>query len=56
MLLAFFAKPEHVKALAGTPCGGVFYTSRGWLQLGMQTLGGCPTMPPVPLPAACVSC
>ena len=40
MMLAFFAKPEHVSALVGTPCGGVFYTSHGWMQLGMQTLGG----------------
>lgn len=38
MMLAFFAKPAHVQALVGSPCGGVFYTSRGWLQLGMQTL------------------
>ncbi|GBF97250.1 ammonium transporter [Raphidocelis subcapitata] len=38
MMLALFAKPEHVAALVGTPCGGVFYTRKGWLQLGMQTL------------------
>lgn len=38
MMLAFFAKPEHVSLLVGTPCGGVFYTSMGWLQMGMQTL------------------
>ena len=39
LLLAFFAKPDHVAALSGSPCGGVFYTRRGWLQLGMQALG-----------------
>jgi len=39
MMLALFAKPEHVEALVGTPCGGVFYNKNGWLQLGMQTLG-----------------
>jgi hypothetical protein len=39
MMLAFMAKPSHVGALVGGPCGGVFYTSWGWLQLGMQTLG-----------------
>lgn len=39
ILLAFFAKPEHVMALTGSPCGGVFYSSSGWLQLGLQLLG-----------------
>ncbi len=39
MMLAFFAKPVHVAALVGTPCGGVFYSKTGWSQLGMQTLG-----------------
>ncbi|KAI8471943.1 MAG: putative ammonium transporter [Monoraphidium minutum] len=38
LMLAFFAKPEHVAALAGSECGGVFYTSKGWMQLGMQAL------------------
>jgi Amt family ammonium transporter len=38
LALAFFAKPSHVATLTGSPCGGVFYTRKGWLQLGMQTL------------------
>lgn len=41
MMLALFAKPEHVSSLVASPCGGVFYTHMGWLQLGMQTLGEC---------------
>jgi len=40
MMLALFAKPEHVAAMVGSECGGLFYTRSGWLQLGMQTLGG----------------
>eukprot|EP00878_Enallax_costatus_P002895 GHUV01003089.1.p1 GENE.GHUV01003089.1~~GHUV01003089.1.p1 ORF type:complete len:545 (+),score=169.84 GHUV01003089.1:209-1636(+) len=39
ILLAFFAKPEHVMALTGSPCGGIFYGSTGWLQLGLQLMG-----------------
>lgn len=39
LMLAFVAKPEHVLALTGSPCGGVFYSSTGWLQLGLQLMG-----------------
>lgn len=39
LLLAFVARPSHVELLAGSPCGGIFYTKIGWLQLGMQVLG-----------------
>jgi Amt family ammonium transporter len=39
VMLAFVAKPEHVLALTGSPCGGVFYSSTGWLQLGLQLMG-----------------
>ena len=39
IMLAFVAKPEHVSLLIPTgSCGGVFYTSSGWVQLGMQVL------------------
>lgn len=41
LMLAFVAKPEHVLALTGSPCGGVFYSSTGWLQLGLQLMGEC---------------
>jgi len=40
LLLAFVARPSHVELLTGSPCGGIFYTKLGWLQLGMQVLGG----------------
>lgn len=39
LLLAFVARPSHVELLTGSPCGGIFYTKLGWLQLGMQVLG-----------------
>lgn len=39
ILVAFVAKPAHVAALTGTSCGGIFYTSAGWMQLAMQLLG-----------------
>eukprot|EP00877_Chromochloris_zofingiensis_P005647 jgi/Chrzof1/15083/Cz09g26170.t1 len=38
ILVAFVAKPAHVAALTGTSCGGIFYTSAGWMQLAMQLL------------------
>jgi len=41
ILVAFVAKPEHVLVLTGSTCGGLFYTSSGWLQLGLQLLGEC---------------
>lgn len=41
LLLAFVAQPEYVKEMTGTECGGVFFTSSGWLQLGMQVCGIC---------------
>lgn len=39
LLLAFVARPPHVELLTNSPCGGIFYTRLGWLQLGMQALG-----------------
>lgn len=39
LLLAFVARPPHVQLLTHSPCGGIFYTRLGWMQLGMQTLG-----------------
>jgi hypothetical protein len=39
LLLAFVARPPHVQLLTNSPCGGIFYTRLGWMQLGMQTLG-----------------
>jgi Amt family ammonium transporter len=39
ILVAFVAKPEHVLVLTGSTCGGLFYSSSGWLQLGLQLLG-----------------
>lgn len=40
LLLAFVSRPAHVELLVGSGgCGGIFYTSTGWLQLGMQVLG-----------------
>lgn len=39
LLLAFVARPQHVQLLTDSPCGGIFYTRLGWMQLGMQTLG-----------------
>lgn len=42
LLVAFVSRPSHVDLLTGSPCGGIFYTSMGWLQLGMQVLGKFP--------------
>jgi ammonia channel protein AmtB len=42
LLLAFVARPSHVQLLTNSPCGGIFYTRLGWLQLGMQVLGEAP--------------
>ena len=46
VLLGFMAQPEHVAALTGSPCGGLFYmkggdSHLGWTQLGMQLMGEC---------------
>ena len=43
VLLGFMAQPDHVAALTGSPCGGLFYmrgdSRLGWTQLGMQLMG-----------------
>jgi ammonia channel protein AmtB len=39
LLVAIVAKPAHVAALTGSSCGGVLYSSDGWLQLGVQAMG-----------------
>lgn len=39
IMVAFVANPKHVYALTGTPCGGIFYGSSGWVQLGLQLMG-----------------
>jgi hypothetical protein len=49
LALAFFAKPEHVLAMAGSECSGIFYSSSGWTLLGIQLLGARPGRPRRPL-------
>ncbi|WIA19506.1 hypothetical protein OEZ85_004117 [Tetradesmus obliquus] len=38
LLLSFMAKPHHVALLTGGSCGGLFYSTAGWAQLGIQVL------------------
>jgi Amt family ammonium transporter len=43
LAVAFFAKPEYALTMASNECAGIVYSSSGWTQLGVQTLGKCCT-------------
>jgi len=39
LLLAFMANAGVLKCSTSSQCAGIFFSSSGWLQLGMQVLG-----------------